>query len=50
MYYKSCNEKDKNELKKVIKNGQLEIVNGGWIQQDQASATYEDMLDNMMLG
>ena len=37
-------------MKKLLKNKQLEIVNGGWVANDEANAQYEDIINNMMLG
>ena len=37
-------------MKKLFKNKQLEIVNGGWVANDEANAQYEDIINNMMLG
>eukprot|EP00347_Sterkiella_histriomuscorum_P016349 403353533 len=37
-------------VKQLVKNGQLEFVNGGWSMHDEACPSYEDMIDNMMHG
>ena len=37
-------------MKKLVKNGQLELINGGWSMHDEACPTYEDMIANMMIG
>lgn len=37
-------------VKKLIKNGQLELLNGGWVAHDEADPNYEDMINNMMIG
>jgi hypothetical protein len=34
----------------LIKNGQLEILNGGWVAGDEADPNYEDLINNMMIG
>lgn len=34
----------------LIKNGQLEIVNGGWSMPDEACPSYEDLLNNFLIG
>ena len=34
----------------MIKEGRIEIVNGGWSMHDEACAHYEDMINNMMVG
>ena len=40
----------KDNVKKLIKNGQLELINGGWSMHDEACSIYEDMIDNMKIG
>ena len=40
----------KENVKKLVKNGQLEILSGGWSMHDEACPTFEDMIDNMMIG
>jgi alpha-mannosidase len=37
-------------VKKIIQNKQLEIVNGGWSANDEASPHFDDIINNMMLG
>ena len=34
----------------MVKNGQLELINAGWSMHDEACPTYEDMINNMMIG
>jgi alpha-mannosidase len=33
-------------VRELIKSGQLEFVNGGWSQPDEACSNYEDLLQN----
>ena len=33
-----------------MKNGQLELVNAGWSMHDEACPTYEDMINNHLVG
>jgi lysosomal alpha-mannosidase len=40
----------KDQVRRLIANGQLEIINAGWSMHDEACTTYDDMLDNMMIG
>jgi hypothetical protein len=37
-------------VKELVKNNQIEFVNAGWSQHDEANPIYEDMIDNMMVG
>jgi lysosomal alpha-mannosidase len=50
MWYSKQTEETKNILKKLIKEGRFEFVNGGWSMHDEASPHYEDMINNMMKG
>ena len=38
------------QVKQLVKNGQLELINAGWSMHDEACPTYEDMINNMMIG
>ena len=40
----------KDQVKKLVKNGQLEFVNGGWSSHDEACPSYDMMLTNLMAG
>ena len=50
MWYKGQEEKVKSTVRMLLKNGQLEIINGGWVANDEADTNYEDIINNMMLG
>jgi len=34
----------------LVKDGQLDLVSGGWSAPDEAITTYDDILDNFMIG
>ena len=40
MWYKTLTQKNKDRVKKLIKNGQLEIAQGGWTASDEACPNY----------
>jgi hypothetical protein len=33
-----------------VKNGNLDLVSGGWSTPDEAITSYDNLLDNFMLG
>ena len=40
----------KDEVKRLVENGQLEFINGGWCMNDEAAAHYTDIIHQMSLG
>ena len=40
----------KENVRKLVKDGRFEFVNGGWVSHDEACPTFEDMSMNMMVG
>eukprot|EP00347_Sterkiella_histriomuscorum_P019319 403342106 len=40
----------KNFVRKLIKDGRWEFVNGGWVASDEACPTFEDFQLNIMIG
>ena len=44
------NETVKEEVKRLVKNGQLEFINGGWASSDEACPSYEELIANIMAG
>lgn len=40
----------KQTVKKLVKNKQLEFVNGGWVDNDEANPNFDDIINNMMIG
>lgn len=37
-------------MRKLVKNGQLNIVNGGWSAPDEACTSHDDLINNFMIG
>jgi lysosomal alpha-mannosidase len=50
MWYTQQEKGVKDEVKRLIKNGQLEITQGGWSATDEACPSYEDLIVNMHIG
>lgn len=50
MWYKNLAEEKRQTFKKLIKNGQIDIVQGSWVSTDEATPNYEDMILNMQIG
>jgi alpha-mannosidase len=50
MYYTSLNKEEQIQIKKLIQSGQLEIVTGGWVINDEACPNYEDIISLMQMG
>ena len=47
MWWDKQNDEKKELVRKLIKNGQLEIINAGWSMHDEACPIFEDMINNM---
>jgi lysosomal alpha-mannosidase len=50
MWWKGQTEDMRNQVKTLVAEGRLELINGGWSMHDEACPHYEDMLNNMMIG
>lgn len=49
-WWDKVDDKKRNILKRYVENGQLEIVTGGWVMTDEASAHYYAMLEQLIEG
>jgi lysosomal alpha-mannosidase len=50
MWYTRLSPALKSKVKSLIAEGRLELINGGWSENDEACPIYEDIIDNMMVG
>ena len=50
MWWNIATDESKQQLIKLVQNGQLEIVTGGWVMTDEANAHYYAMVDQMIEG
>lgn len=40
----------KNLTKQLVKEGRLDLISGGWSAPDEATTTYDNLIDNLMIG
>ena len=50
MWWEKQHDRKKEQVRELIRNGQLELVNGGWSMHDEACPTYGEMINNMVMG
>jgi hypothetical protein len=50
MWWDVQDESVRAETKRLVANGQLELINGGWSMHDEACPNYDDMIENMYIG
>lgn len=48
-YYRQTKQMQEN-VKKIVRDGRFEFLNGGWTANDENCPNYEDILNNMMIG
>eukprot|EP00850_Spirogloea_muscicola_P002507 SM000009S23636 [mRNA] locus=s9:1224350:1238286:+ [translate_table: standard] len=49
-WWREQSRERKRTVKKLVKAGQLEFINGGWCMHDEAATHYVDMIDQTTLG
>ncbi|CAL2049969.1 unnamed protein product [Caenorhabditis brenneri] len=49
-WYSSNGDSERHQLQRLVKTGQIEIIGGGWVQNDEATSHYIDIIDQMTLG
>ena len=50
LWWKEQPNERKELVKRLIRNGQLEIVTGGWVMNDEANTHYFAMVDQIIEG
>ncbi|KAF3786241.1 Alpha-mannosidase 2 [Nymphaea thermarum] len=49
-WWRDASDSKKQDLISLVKNGQLEIVGGGWVMNDEANSHYFAIIEQMMEG
>ncbi|KAJ3694916.1 hypothetical protein LUZ60_000293 [Juncus effusus] len=49
-WWRDASDKKRESFAKLVKNGQLEIVGGGWVMNDEANSHYFALIEQMMEG
>lgn len=49
-WWKERDGRQRRAFKRLVREGQFEFVNGGWVQHDEASTHYVSMIDQTTLG
>ena len=49
-WWRQQNDQMKDVVKRLVQNGQLEFINGGWCMNDEASTHYNAIIDQMTWG
>lgn len=50
MWFYLQNNQMKDQVRQLVREGRLEIIQGGWTAPDEACPNYEDIITNMYLG
>ena len=50
MWWRNQTEEMKNDVRGLVKEGRLELLNAGWSMHDEACPHYEDFINNMQVG
>ena len=48
-WYDEQDDETREQVKNLVFNGQIEILNAGWSMHDEACPIYQDMIENMMM-
>jgi alpha-mannosidase II len=50
LWWKSSDSAARNQFKELVKSGQVEIVTGGWVMNDEANTHYYAMIEQLTSG
>lgn len=50
MWWRNQTEDLKTQVRALVSEGRLELLNGGWSMHDEACPHYDDMITNMQKG
>lgn len=50
LWWRSHPERDRHELRRLLRSGQIEIVTGGWVMNDEANTHYFAMIEQLTSG
>ena len=50
MWWEDQTEVMKQDVRTLVSQGRLELLNAGWSMHDEACPHYEDMITNMQMG
>lgn len=50
MWFYRQSENLQDQVRTLVREGRLELINAGWSMHDEACPHYEDMIHNMMVG
>jgi alpha-mannosidase II len=49
-WWKESDQESRDKLKQLVDNGQIEIVTGGWVMNDEANTHYYAMIEQLTTG
>lgn len=50
MWFSRQDKANQDKLRRLVKSGQFEVASGAWTSPDEATVSFEDMLDNFIIG
>lgn len=50
LWWENASLKQRSQFKKLVKEGRIEIMTGGWVMTDEANVHYHAMLDQLIEG